>query len=66
MSLRSFNKAVHDEVNIILTNYNTASKYLGDLIQEYCEREQLLYYSLVIDEEHLLLQHICSIEITKK
>ena len=65
-AFKEFHKAVHNEVNIIITTYNTASKCLGDLIEEYYEREQRLDYFLVIDEAHLLLQHISLIEITKE
>ena len=70
-AFKEFHKAVHNEVNIIITTYNTAvhnevSKSLGDLIGEYYEREQRLDYFLVIDEAHLLLQHISLIEITKE
>ena len=66
IAFKEFIKAVHDEVNIIVTTYHTASKCLGDLIEEYYEREQRLDYFLVIDEAHLLLQHIGLIEITKE
>ena len=65
MYLFEFQKAVHDEVNVIITIYNTASKCLGDLVEEYYMREQQLDIFLVIDEAHLLLQHIGLIEITK-
>ena len=63
-AFKEFHKAVQNEVNIIITTYNTASKCLGDLIEEYYEREQRLYYFLIIDEAHLMLQHISLIEIT--
>ena len=65
-AFKEFHKAVHNEVNKILTTYNTASKCLGDLIEEYYEREQRLNYFLVIEEAHLLLQHISLNEITKE
>ena len=51
-----------NEVNIIITTYNTAFKFFGDLIEEYYEREQRLYYFLKINEVHLLLQHISLFE----
>ncbi len=63
---KEFHKAVHNEVNVIITTYNSASKCLGDLIEEYYMNEQRLDYFLVIDEEHMLLQHIGLIEITKE
>ena len=65
-AFKEFHKAVHNEVNKIITTYNTASKCLGDLIEEYYEREQRLNYFLVIEEAHLLLQHISLNEITKE
>ena len=34
-AFREFHKAVHAGVNVIITTYNTASKCLGDLIEEY-------------------------------
>ena len=61
-----FRKAVYNEVNIIITTYNTASKCLGDLLEEYYMKEQRLDYFLVIDEAHMLLHHIGLIEITKE
>ena len=64
-AFKEFRKAIHNEVNVIITTYNTASKCLGDLIEEYCINEQRLDYFLVIDEAHLLLQNIGLIEITK-
>ena len=63
-AFKEFHKVVQNEVNIFITTYNTASKCLGDLIEEYYEREQRLYYFLIIDEAHLMLQHISLIEIT--
>lgn len=63
---KEFRKAVNNEVNIIITTYSAASKCLGDLIEEYYEREQRLDYFLVIDEAHLLLNHISMIKITKE
>lgn len=33
-AFKEFHKAVHYEVNIIVTTYHTASKCLGDLIEE--------------------------------
>ena len=65
-AFKEFHKAVHNEVSIIITTYNIASKCLGDLIEEYYEKEQRLNYFFVIDEAHLLLQHISLIEITKE
>lgn len=35
-------------------------------MEEYYDREQWLDYFLVVDEAHLLLQHISLIEITKE
>ena len=61
---KEFYKAVQNEVNTIVTTYNTASKCLGDLIEEYYMKEQQLDYFLVIDEAHLLLKHIGLIDIT--
>lgn len=46
---------IYNEVNIIITTCNTASKCLGDLIEEYYMREQQHDYFLVIDEAYLLL-----------
>ena len=65
-AFKEFHKAIHDEVKIIITTYNTAPKCLGDLIKEYYMKEQRLDYFLVIDEAHMLLQHIGLIEITKE
>ena len=65
-AFREFHKAVHAGVNVIITTYNTASKCLGDLIEEYYMSKQRLDYFLVIDEAHMLLQHIGLIEITKE
>ena len=65
-TFKEFLKAVHNEVNIIITTYDPASKCLGDLIEEYYMKEQRLDYFLVIDEVHLLLQHIGLIVITKE
>ena len=39
---------------------------MADLIEEYYMNKQRLDYFLVIDEAHLLLQHISLIEITKE
>ena len=61
---KEFYKAVQNEVNTIVTTYNTAFKCLGDLIEEYYMKEQRLDYFLVIDEAHLLLKHIGLIDIT--
>ena len=33
-AFKEFFKAAHDGVNVIITTYNTASKCLGDLIEE--------------------------------
>ncbi|KAK8900271.1 hypothetical protein M9Y10_002594 [Tritrichomonas musculus] len=65
-AFKEFRKAVNDEVNIVITTYSTAFKCLGDLVEEYYDREQRLDYFLVIDEAHLLLNHISLIEITKE
>ena len=65
-AFKEFHKAVHSQVNVIITTYNTASKCLGDLLEEYYEQHKRLDYFLVIDEAHLLLQHIGLIEITKE
>ncbi|KAK8890766.1 hypothetical protein M9Y10_035551 [Tritrichomonas musculus] len=65
-TFKEFLKAVHNEVNIIITTYDPASKCLGDLIEEYYMKKQRLDYFLVIDEVHLLLQHIGLIVITKE
>ena len=61
---KEFHKAVHNEVNIIITACNTASKCLVDIFEEYYMKEQRLDFFLVIDEALLLLQHIGLIEIT--
>ena len=63
---KEFGKAVNDEVNIVITTYCTVSKCLGDLIEEYYEREPLIDFFIEIDEAHLLLNHISLIEITKE
>ena len=55
---KEFHKVTHNEVNIMITTYNTAAKCFGDLIEEYYIKEQRLDYCLVIDEAQLLLQHI--------
>ncbi len=65
-AFKEFRKAIHNELNVIITTDNTASKCLGDLIEEYYMKEQRLDYFLVIDKAHLLLQHIGLIEITKE
>lgn len=65
-AFKKFGKAVNDKVNIVITTYSKASKYLGDLIEEYYDRKQRLVNFLVIDEAHLLLNHISLIEITKE
>lgn len=39
-SFKLFHKAVLDEINVILTTFEMVSKCLGDLIQEYYDREQ--------------------------
>lgn len=61
-----FKNAINDEVNIVITTYNTASKCLGTLMEEYYAKHERLDYNLVIDEAHLLLQYISLIEITKE
>lgn len=45
---------------------HTTFQYLGDLIEEYYDREQRISYFLVIDEANLLLNHTSLIEITKQ
>lgn len=64
-AFKEFHKKDHNDVNVIITTYNTASKWI-DLIEEYYEREQQLHYFLVIDEAHLLLQQIRLLEIAKE
>ena len=64
-AFKEFHKAVHNEVNIIIT-CNTSPECLGDIIEEYYMKEQRFDYFLMIDEAHLLLQHIGLIEITKE
>ena len=64
-AFKKFHKVVHNEVNIIITTYNTASKCLGDIIEEYYVREQWLDCYQVIDEAHLLIQHISLIRKIK-
>ena len=61
-----FTKAVYDNVNVIITTYNAAAKCLGDIVEEFYEREMRLDYFLVIDEAHMLLNYIGLIEITKE
>ena len=46
--------------------YNTAAKCLGDIIEEYYEKQMRLDYFLIIHEAHMLLNHIGLIEITKE
>ena len=65
-AFKEFNKAVHGQINVIITTYNSAFKCVGDLREEYYELNKVLDYFLVIDEAHLLLQHILSIETTKE
>lgn len=65
-AFNEFNKALFDEVNVIITKYNTASKSLGDIIEEYSKRNMQLDYFLVINEVYLLLNHTNLIEIAKE
>ena len=51
---------------LALRHLKSASKCLGDLIEECYMREQWLDSFIVIDKAHLLLQHISLIEITKE
>lgn len=37
-----FTKAVYDNVNVIITTYNTAAKCLGDIVEEFYERKMRL------------------------
>lgn len=53
-----FHNALYNEINIIITSYSTASKCLGDIVEEYYIRKQRLEYFFVIDEARMLLQHI--------
>ena len=39
-AISEFRKAVYNGVNVIITTYNTASKCLGDLVEEYYMRKQ--------------------------
>lgn len=53
-----FHNVLYNEINIIITSYRTASKCLGDIVEEYYIRKQRLEYFFVIDEARMLLQHI--------
>lgn len=66
LTFSEFHKTVYDEVKLIITTYNTASKCLGDLFDEYYEQNKRLDNFFIIDDVHLLLQHISLIEITKE
>lgn len=57
-AFKEYHKVVYGQVNVIITTYNTASKFLGDLLEEYYEQHKRLDYFLFIYEGHLLLQHI--------
>lgn len=61
-----FFREVYTEFNAIITKYNILSKYLGYLLEKYYEKNKRLDNFLIIDEAHLLLNHISLIEITKK
>ena len=61
-----FINAVKTSVNIVITTFSTASKCLGDLVEEYYEQKERLDYFLLIDEAHLLLNYISLIELTKE
>lgn len=44
-----FRKTLNDEVSIVITTYITASKYLGDLIEEYYDIKIDINMNVTID-----------------
>lgn len=65
-AFKTFNNSIRNECDVIITTYNTESKCLGDVIEEYYMKEKRLNYTLIVDESNLLLQYISLIEITKE
>ena len=53
---------------IVITTYSTAAKCLGDLVEYFYRKQQSIkdQYRLVIDEAHLLLEHISLIELCRE
>ena len=43
--------------------YNSASKFLGDILEDYDDRNERLDFFLVINKVQLLLNHISLLDI---
>ena len=67
-AFKEFKQAITRFVPVVITTYSTASKCLGGII-EYFYHQNINFnnhYTLLIDEAHLLLEHISLIEICRE
>ncbi len=67
-AFKEFKQAITSFVPVVITTFSTASKCLGGII-EYFYHHNIDFnneYTLIIDEAHLLLEHISLIEICRE
>ena len=67
-AFKEFRSAIIKYIPVVITTYSTASKCLGGII-EYFYHHNINFnnhYTLLIDEAHLLLEHISLIEICRE
>ena len=67
-AFKEFKQAITSFIPVVITTFSTASKCLGGII-EYFFHHNIDFngkYTLIIDEAHLLLEHISLIEICRE
>ena len=64
-AFKEFKSAIINYIPVVITTYSTASKCLGGIIEHFYHHRLDInqQYTLLIDEAHLLLEHISLIEI---
>lgn len=67
-AFKEFKQAITSFVPVVITTFSTASKCLGGIIEHFYHHniEFNDEYTLIIDEAHLLLEHISLIEICRE
>ena len=67
-AFKEFKSAITHFIPVVITTFSTASKCLGGIIEHFYHHhiDFNKHYTLLIDEAHLLLEHISLIEICRE